>query len=140
MTKKIEDERFALVNINLVKGIVKDYFTGKEVGNINKNNFKSSLDNRMLIKNNETLLVSNNGTQINFSKKINKEWEHFIGIGLGLMFPNPDGLNWEFIVDNCNYFDVNSRDRWGIGKKNKGRMWSDTKIVNMILKKNGKTK
>jgi hypothetical protein len=134
-SKSINDERFALVKVNLKNKVVQDYFTNEIVmENIDKSIFKSGWDNKMLIKNNELLLVANNGTTINFHKKIGKEWKHFMGLGLGLFMPNLVALQWENAIDKCDYYDVNSRDRWGIGKKNKGKMWSDTKIVKMILK------
>ena len=133
--KSIDDERFALVKVNLNKKIVYDYFTNNIVmKNFDKSIFKSNWDNKMLIKNNEVLLIANNGTQINFCKKIKNKWEHFMGIGLGLFMPNLIALEWENAIDRCNYYDVNSRDRWGIGKKNKDKMWSDTEIVKMMLK------
>ena len=135
-SKSIDDERFALVKVNLNKRIVYDYFTNEIVmKNLDKSIFKSWNNNKMLIKNNELLLVGNNGTQINFHKKIkNNRWEHFMGVGIGLLFLNRVALEWENAINKCNYYDVNSRDRWGIGKKNKGKMWDATKIFNMMLK------
>jgi len=138
-SKSIDDERFALVKLNLNNKKVYDYFTNKIVmENLDKSIFKSGWDSKMLIKNSELLLVANNGTQINFHKKIKDEWEHFIGLGIGLFMPNLIALEWESVIDKCDYYDVNSRDRWGIGKKNKGKMWSDTKIVKMMLKEKAK--
>ena len=138
-TKSIDDERFALVNLDLKKKEVSDYFTTEIVmKNFDKSIFKSGWDNKMMVKNKELLLVANNGTQINFHKKIKNEWEDFMGLGIGLLMPNLVALEWGSAIDKCDYYDVNSRDRWGIGKKNKGRMWSDTKIIKMMLKEKNK--
>jgi len=134
-SKSINDERFALVKVNLKNKVVQDHFTNEIVmENIDKSIFKSGWDNKMLIKNNELLLIANNGTTINFHKKIGKEWENFMGLGLGLFMPNLIASQWESALDNCDYYYVNSRDSWGRGKKNNATMWSDTKIVKMILK------
>ena len=141
MNKKVGWERFALVKFKVQqkKVTVQDFFNQNCVMNVNTAPLCYGDTGGLVFKNNEVVLVGNNGTQINFEQKINKHWVHTIGLGLLWSIQSTGGL-WEQFIDKCKYIDIDGDEIWGIGKfKNKKSLSSQTyKIVERLIQKKEK--
>lgn len=71
------------------------------------------------LRSSEVMLVGNNGTGINFDRKIHGKWEHIMNLSAGpklLGRPTPDFDMWEYVLHIFRHLDINDNEVWGLGK------------------------
>jgi len=112
--------RFALVIIKYQKNkcTVHDKFDSEIQLEVRGNIFYSSgiLGKKVrYVENNQVIMIEDNGTQFNFMKKIQQEWEMFSGYGL----LSDNYYEWERFVHDCHHLDVDDDFLWGLGKYEK---------------------
>lgn len=114
MSLDVGYERFVLTKIN-IGGLglsISDFFDPSKKLVVNLENFRSLSDGKLMVKENQLMLLNESGTTINFTVQAGLNWFDIRGVSL----THPEFSQWKTFIAKCNHLDISSNERWGLGK------------------------